>query len=151
MTNGLLKRVFRIAPSVTCVDFVNLSSGQQLLHAVAPEARLVLNAKTYHIGGLLGQTEKAYLLPECPDGRDWDGILHVDPSLTTRGFVLLYNPLKTPITRTIQVPLYYTGLSEKAVFYNEKGEKIVNIDRDYNASITVDIPAGGWVWYAILR
>lgn len=28
------------------------------------------------------------------DGRDWDGILHVNPKLKTRGLLMLYNPLK---------------------------------------------------------
>ena len=28
------------------------------------------------------------------DGRDWDGILHVNPNLKTKGLLMLYNPLK---------------------------------------------------------
>src|SRR5699024_3856182 len=27
------------------------------------------------------------------DGRDWDGILHVNPNLENKGFAMLYNPL----------------------------------------------------------
>ena len=44
------------------------------------------------------------------DGRDWDGILHVNPKLKTKGLLMLYNPLKEKITRTVKLPLYYTGL-----------------------------------------
>jgi hypothetical protein len=28
------------------------------------------------------------------DGREWDGILHVNPQLKTKGLLMLYNPLK---------------------------------------------------------
>ncbi|MBN9383552.1 MAG: alpha-galactosidase [Chitinophagaceae bacterium] len=67
LDNGLLRRVFRIAPNVACIDYVNLTSGQQLLRSVKPEARLVLDGKTFNIGGLAGQRENAYLLPSWVD------------------------------------------------------------------------------------
>lgn len=42
-----------------------------------------------------------------PDGRDWDGILHVNPRLKQKGFLSVYNPLEVDIEREIRVPLYY--------------------------------------------
>ena len=68
LENGLLRRVFRIAPNLACIDYTNLSTGRQLLRSVREEARLVINGKTYHVGGLYGQKEKAYLLPKWLDG-----------------------------------------------------------------------------------
>ena len=65
--NGLLKRTFRVAPNVACIDYKNLSNGQQLLRAVKPEAKLTINGKEYNVGGLYGQKENAYLLPEWVD------------------------------------------------------------------------------------
>lgn len=65
--NGLVKRTFRIAPDLACIGFKNLSNGQELLRAVKPEARLTLNGKSYNIGGLYGQKENGYLLPEWVD------------------------------------------------------------------------------------
>ncbi|MES1225207.1 MAG: alpha-galactosidase, partial [Bacteroidota bacterium] len=65
--NGLVKRSFRLAPNVACIDFKNMSNGQQLLRAIKPEARITINGKNYNIGGLYGQTENAYLLPEWID------------------------------------------------------------------------------------
>lgn len=65
--NDLVKRVFRTEPNVVCIDYKNLSNGQQLLRAIKPEARIVVNGKTYNIGGLNGQKENAYLLPEWVD------------------------------------------------------------------------------------
>lgn len=66
--NGLLKRTFRILPNVACIDYTNLSSGQQLLRAVKAEARVTIDGKEYNVGGLYGQRENAYLLPEWVDG-----------------------------------------------------------------------------------
>ncbi|MGZ3753650.1 MAG: alpha-galactosidase [Mucilaginibacter sp.] len=65
--NGLVKRIFRIKPNVTCIDYQNMSSGQQLLRDIQPEAQLTINGKTYNVGGLDGQKEKAYLKPEWLD------------------------------------------------------------------------------------
>jgi hypothetical protein len=67
LDNGLVKRVFRITPNVACIDYTNLANGQQLLRAVKPEAKIVIDGKEYAIGGLKGQKENAYLLPEWLD------------------------------------------------------------------------------------
>ncbi len=66
--NGLVKRMFRISPNLACIDYKNMSTGQQLLRSVKPEAVLVIDGKTYNVGGLHGQKENAYLLPEWVDG-----------------------------------------------------------------------------------
>lgn len=83
------------------------------------------------------------------DGRDWDGILHVNPALPTKAFLLVFNPLKTPIARKIRVPLYYAGLENEAVFFNDNFEKRVSLNRAFEAELTVDIPAGGWAWFEV--
>lgn len=85
-----------------------------------------------------------------PDGRDWDGILHVDPNLPEKGLLMLYNPLKVPIKRSIQVPLYYAGLETTAVF-KEKGGKAqkLKLNRNYEATLEVEIPAEGYTWYVV--
>ncbi|MFN5364896.1 MAG: alpha-galactosidase, partial [Bacteroidota bacterium] len=65
--NGLARRTFRIGANLACYDYRNLCSGEQLLRAVKPEARIVLNGKSYNIGGLYGQKQQGYLLPEWVD------------------------------------------------------------------------------------
>jgi hypothetical protein len=65
--NGLVRRTFRLNPNVACIDYENLSNGQQLLRAVKPEAKITINGKEYNVGGLNGQKENAYLLPEWLD------------------------------------------------------------------------------------
>ncbi|MEJ0103453.1 MAG: hypothetical protein WDO19_13255 [Bacteroidota bacterium] len=44
------------------------------------------------------------------DGRDWDGWIHINPQLKSKALIMLFNPLKESITRTIKLPLYYTGI-----------------------------------------
>jgi len=65
--NGLVKRTFRMIPNVVCIDYKNMSNGQQLLRAVKPEAIVSINGVAYNVGGLNGQKEMAYLLPEWLD------------------------------------------------------------------------------------
>jgi hypothetical protein len=79
-----------------------------------------------------------------PDGRDWDGILHVDPKLEIKGYAMLYNPTGEEIQRSISLPLYYTGLSESATISIGEGEPATySLSRDYQAEIEVTIPANG--------
>jgi len=60
LTNGLSRRSFYLGENLACIDYQNLSNGQQLLRAVHPEARITLNGKSYQVGGLEGQKERAY-------------------------------------------------------------------------------------------
>ena len=84
------------------------------------------------------------------DGRDWDGILHVAPRQPTCGLAVLYNPLEQPITRTVHLPLYYTGLSHIAsIQEQEQPPRSCELDRQYRVAITVTIPAGGRTWLTI--
>lgn len=62
--NGLVKRTFIISPNVACTGYKNMSSGQELIRAVMPEAVVIINGISYNVGGLYGQTERAYLRPE---------------------------------------------------------------------------------------
>lgn len=84
------------------------------------------------------------------DGRDWDGILHVNPQLTEKGFAMLYNPLKQEIERTIELPLYYTGIKNVAKIGVKNGAlKTYQLDKNSSAKITVKIPAEGYTWLLI--
>ena len=64
MDNGLVRRSFYKGPNLVCFDYTNLSNNQQLIRAVKPEARLILDGKPYDVGGMIGQKENAYFLPE---------------------------------------------------------------------------------------
>jgi hypothetical protein len=84
------------------------------------------------------------------DGRDWDGWMHVNPQLKEKGLMMLFNPTQQAITRTISLPLYYTGLSKTATLKDAKGiSKTYNLKRDYTIDFTLTIPADGYSWYLI--
>ena len=84
------------------------------------------------------------------DGRDWDGIMHVNPKLKNKGLVMLYNPLKTAIVRTIKLPLYYSGLTKEVTIF-EKGKNKISktLDRNYQVQLACTIPAESYTWYLI--
>ena len=84
------------------------------------------------------------------DGRDWDGFMHVNPDGKEKALALFFNPTDEPMKRTIKLPLYYSGLTSKASIRLEEGKaKTYKLDRDYGVSLTVDIPARGYVWYVV--
>ena len=84
------------------------------------------------------------------DGRDWDGWLHVDPSLPQKGLMMLFNPTKETITRTIQLPLYYTGLQEKAkIAIKGQSPKTYQLNRSYDASFSFTLAPGAYEWFTI--
>jgi hypothetical protein len=85
-----------------------------------------------------------------PDGRDLDAVLHANPALPQKGFLLVFNPTDAEIARPLAVPLYYTGLTDTArVREGEGPSRPVPIDRDYRAVIDVRVPANGFAWYVI--
>jgi len=84
------------------------------------------------------------------DGRDWDGWLHVNPSLKERGLAMIYNPFDEPMERRIRLPLYYTGLTNLAAIHWEDGHsETVELARDCAVEITANIPARGRVWLTV--
>lgn len=74
LANGLVRRDIRLKPGVATVGLTNLSSGEALIRAASPEGTITLDGKTFGIGGLLGQPNRAYLLPE------WLAALRSDPN-----------------------------------------------------------------------
>ncbi|MBU6398985.1 MAG: alpha-galactosidase [Verrucomicrobia bacterium] len=84
------------------------------------------------------------------DGRDLDGLLHVNPGLRPRGLAMLYNPLDHPVRETVKLPLYYTGLTHRARIRQEHGPwKRFKLDREFNVSVPVSVPANGRTWLVV--
>jgi hypothetical protein len=82
-----------------------------------------------------------------PDGRDWDGFLHVNPLGAEKALAFFHNPLDQAITRRIVIPLYYSGLSGRTGVSTDGGPpKTIGLDATGNASVEVTIPARGRTW-----
>lgn len=85
-----------------------------------------------------------------PDGKDWDGFLHVNPEIDEKGFLMVYNPLNEPIQREVDIPVYYTGLAENITIVNQQGKRSKHkVSRDYKIRIELEIPAKGYNWYIL--
>jgi hypothetical protein len=85
-----------------------------------------------------------------PDGRDIDALLHVNPALREKGLAMVYNPLDQPVTRTLRLPLYYTGLAQTALIREQNGPaRSYALDREYNVEVRLSIPARGLTWLVI--
>ncbi len=100
------------------------------------EYRTILNAPIIHL--------------RRADGRDWDGWMHVDPKGKIRAMLLLFNPGKKKITRTIDLPLYYTGLGQSAKIRNA-GKALVtySLKRNYSVQFTFTLEPESYQWYTI--
>ena len=90
-----------------------------------------------------------------PDGRDLDCMLHANASLEERGLAFIWNPTDQEISRIFTLPLYYTGIENFAEItvnteFSEKGKTTVyTLDRGYNVSVPVSIPAKDYIWLLI--
>ena len=84
------------------------------------------------------------------DGRDIDAILHVNPSTGEKGLLMVYNPLDHEVKKDLTINIYYTGLKNVAmVFENDSIKHQYNISRDYLLTIPVSVHARSESWYII--
>ena len=85
-----------------------------------------------------------------PDGRDLDAVLHVNPGLREKGLLLVFNPTDAEISRTLTVPLYYSGLTGKARIREAEGPaRTYALDRECRIALDVRVPANGFAWFVI--
>ena len=118
----------------------------KVLNNIKPEIRN-LNGYTAPPQGKvvakLNQNENPYDIP-----LEWK--LHVDSRLQEKGLAMIYNPLSTPVTRTLTLPLYYTGLTRPARVREQDGpphEYPLNEKREVKVKLSV--PARGLTWLTI--
>ena len=85
-----------------------------------------------------------------PDGRDIDCMLHVNPSLKQKGLAVVFNPLERPVTTTLTLSLYYTGLTESATIRREEGEPATyRLDRQHNVEVPIEMASRSVTWFVI--
>ena len=76
--------------------------------------------------------------------------MHVNPDLEQKALAMFFNPTNEEITRTIKLPLYYTGLDKKAYIREQENKtKSYKLNRDYTVDLTITIPANGYTWYVV--
>ena len=85
-----------------------------------------------------------------PDGRDLDGILHVNPGLPVKGLAVVSNPTDREIARTWTLPLYYTGLVGRALIREQEGTPSLHVlDRFSRTEVAVRLGPRSMTWFVI--
>ncbi|ANH81254.1 alpha-galactosidase [Niabella ginsenosidivorans] len=84
------------------------------------------------------------------DGRYWDGWLHTDPLQKERGLLLLFNPTDRSLQLTIQLPLYYTGLTSTARVREKEGPlQTYRLNRNFEIELPVVLAPHAYSWWVI--
>jgi hypothetical protein len=84
------------------------------------------------------------------DGRDLDAILHVNPNLPEKGLLMVYNPMGENVTKEMEIPLYYTGLTDRVRITDSNGKsRTASLDRAYHLRLKVTVPANGATWFVL--
>jgi hypothetical protein len=81
---------------------------------------------------------------------DVDYMMHVNPLLKEKGFVMIFNPKDIDVKEKIKLPLYYTGLTEIANIRQEEGKtKSYKLSREYEVEIEVPVKANSYTWLVV--
>jgi hypothetical protein len=84
------------------------------------------------------------------DGRDVDGLLHVNSRLPEKGLAVVYNPLSVPVKKTLILPLYYTGLTDRAMIGHEENTPVAYVlDKNATVEVPLDMPPNSFTWFVI--
>jgi hypothetical protein len=74
ISNGLVSRSFSLSPDGATTAFTNLMTGNQLIRAIKPEAKISVDGKTLTVGGLKGQPVNNYLAEDWIAGLKPDSL-----------------------------------------------------------------------------
>ena len=85
-----------------------------------------------------------------PDGKNIDCMIHVNPQTKERALAMVYNPTDRKQTTTLKLPLYYTGLTDRAMIREQEGEAVeYKLDREYNVYISVTMEPKSITWFVV--
>ena len=85
-----------------------------------------------------------------PDMQWIDSYMHVNPFLKTKGLAMVFNPTPDHMTTLLRLPLYYTGLTDKAMIREQEGSSSsYQLDREYNVDVKIDLPGYNITWFVI--
>lgn len=84
------------------------------------------------------------------DGRDIDYMMHVNPTLKEKGFLLVFNPTDRAIRKKIKIPLYYSGISSHAHIREKESQPVkLKLNRAYEVEWEVEVEPNWYNWYVI--
>ncbi len=84
------------------------------------------------------------------DGRSIDCMMHVNPRLKERALAMVYNPAAGRFEGSLRLPLYSTGLTEKAAIRREDGEPSeYRLDREYDIRVPLAMEPRSFTWLVV--
>ncbi len=85
-----------------------------------------------------------------PDGKGIDCMMHVNALTEPRALAMVYNPTDSDVSTSLKLPLYYTGLTQRAMI-REKEEPATEykLDRAYNVTLPVRMKPRTVTWFII--
>jgi NPCBM/NEW2 domain len=128
MSNGLVSRTFYVGANLATTSIRNLVSGEEYLRAVKPEADVMIDSVNYPVGGLAGQIDQAYLLP------DWLDKMNVIPnSFILQTFTVSELKPKIPWTskRWLAASQWKASGQELTCYYEHPGLKGISVAVHY--------------------
>lgn len=85
-----------------------------------------------------------------PDLQSVDSYMHVNPRLPIKGLVMVFNPTMDRVSTSLNLPLYYTGLTDVATISEQGSDpKRFALDRAYNVEIPVDLKPLNITWFLV--
>lgn len=85
-----------------------------------------------------------------PDGNGIDCMMHVNPRTKPRALAMVYNPTDSEASTTLELPLYYTGLTNKAMIHEKEARAVeYELDREYNVRVPVAMQPKTITWLVV--
>ncbi|ELU11029.1 hypothetical protein CAPTEDRAFT_218651 [Capitella teleta] len=85
-----------------------------------------------------------------PDMQSLDCFMHVNHRLSHRALAMVFNPTLHTQAMNLTLPLYYTGLNDKALIRREEGQLVeFLLNRDYKMEVEVELEPLGITWFVV--
>ena len=85
-----------------------------------------------------------------PDGGSVDCLMHVNAGLPHRGLAMVFNPTAGALETRLTLPLYYTGLTDRALVREQEGPPVLfTLDREYRIELSVRLAARRFTWFVL--
>lgn len=76
--------------------------------------------------------------------------MHVNSQLEEKALVIVFNPLNRPAEKILDIPLYYTGKTDKVAVSREDGPSAeYRLDRRQSLKLPVQLSPQSVTWYVI--
>jgi len=84
------------------------------------------------------------------DGKNIDCMMHINPQTKERALAMVYNPTDKEQSTTLKLPLYYSGLTDKAIIREQEGEVVeYKVDREYNVHLPITMRPKSITWFVV--